>query len=267
MRSLGVIFCYYPNDLKDLNDPNNLNPMSGHSKWATIKRAKAATDAKRGAIFTKIGNIITIAAREKGGDPNANPSLRMAIDKARAINMPKDNIERAIKRGTGELAGDVVEELYYEGILPNNIQFIIKCLTDNKNRSAAVIRHAFSKNGGSLGSVMWNFEQKGVVIVLQEEMKNKNINIDDFQLELIDAGIDDFKLEDEIVLIYTKVEDLQKIKNIIEAKGLNIESAEIEYLAKEKQEISTEQQEKISKFTEELDDLEDVSDYYSNLDN
>ncbi len=239
--------------------------MSGHSKWATIKRAKAVTDSKRGAIFTKLGNIITIAAREKGGDPNANPSLRMAMDKARAVNMPKDNIERAIKRGTGELAGDAVEELYYEGILPNNIQFIIKCLTDNKNRSASMVRHALSKSGGSLGSVMWNFEQKGVVVITKEELKNKNINIDDFQLELIDAGIDDFKSEEELVLIYTRVEDLQKIKNNIESKGLNIESAEIEYLPKEKQEISAEQQEKIAKFTEELDDLEDVSDYYSNL--
>lgn len=239
--------------------------MSGHSKWATIKRAKAVTDAKRGAVFTKLGNIITIAARERGGDPSANPSLRMAIDKARSVNMPKDNIERAIKRGNGELGGAMVEELYYEAILPNNIQFIIKCLTDNKNRSAAVVRHALSKSGGSLGSVMWNFDQKGIIAISQEELKNANINIDDFQLELIDAGISDFKIEDDFVLLCTEVEALQKIKNIIEEKGLKIESGEIEYVAKDKQEILADDQGKIDKFTDELDELEDVSDYYNNI--
>ena len=118
--------------------------MSGHSKWATIKRAKAATDAKRGAIFTKLGNLITITAREKGGDPETNFSLRMAIDKAKAANMPKDNIEKAVKRGTGEIGGEKIEELIYEGFGPVKSQFVIKCLTDNKNRTAANIRHAFT---------------------------------------------------------------------------------------------------------------------------
>ncbi|MDD3711412.1 MAG: YebC/PmpR family DNA-binding transcriptional regulator [Patescibacteria group bacterium] len=240
--------------------------MSGHSKWATIKRAKSVTDAKRGAVFTKLGNIITIAVRERGGDPNANPSLRMAIDKARSVNMPKDNIERAIKRGTGELGGDIVEELYYEAVLPNNVQFIIKCLTDNKNRSAAVVRHALSKSGGSLASVMWNFEQKGVIIINREELDKNNIDIENFQLDLIDLGIDDFKIEEDLVLIYTKVEDLQKIKSFIEDRAIKIESGEIEYIAKEKQSLSAEEAEKIDRFIEELEELEDVSDYYNNLD-
>lgn len=239
--------------------------MSGHSKWATIKRAKAVTDAKRGAIFTKLGNIITIAAREKGGDLNTNPSLRIAVDKARAVNMPKDNIERAIKRGTGELGGDIVEELYYEAVLPNNIQFIIKCLTDNKNRSAAVVRHALSKSGGGLASVMWNFEQKGVIVISQEELNKNSINLDNFQLELIDLGVDDFKTEEGLVFIYTAIEDLQKIKNFIDEKGLRIESGEIEYIAKDKQSLSTEDAEKIDRFVEELEGLEDVSDYYDNI--
>ena len=154
--------------------------MSGHSKWATTKRAKAVVDAKRGAIFTKMGNAITIAARERGGDPEKNPALRALLDKARGVNMPKDNMERAIKRGTGELAGDIVEELYYEGVLPGNIQVVIKCLTDNRNRSASLVRHALSKQGGALGNVMWNFEQKGVVEITTEEIKAKKEEVLDF---------------------------------------------------------------------------------------
>jgi len=238
--------------------------MSGHSKWATTKRAKAVVDAKRGAIFTKLGNTITVVAREKGGDPEKNPSLRAIIDKARGVNMPKDNIERAIKRGTGELGGAAVEELYYEGVLPNNVQFIIKCLTDNKNRSASMVRHALSKFGGSLGAVMWNFEQKGVIVITQDVLKEKNIDLEELQLELIDAEIDDFKIEDDLVIIFTKVENLQKIKSLLEEKEIGLESAEIEYVSKDKQDLSEEEQEKIDRFIEELDNLEDVSDYYSN---
>lgn len=240
--------------------------MSGHSKWATTKRAKAITDAKRGSIFTKLANVITIAAREKGGDQSANASLRMAVEKARSVNMPKDNIERAIKRGTGELGGEVVEELYYEGVLPNNIQFIIKCLTDNKNRSASSVRHVFSKYGGSFGSVMWNFDQKGVIVLSLENIKEKNINLDNFQLELMDLEIDDFKINDDVIIIFVKVENLQKIKNSLEERDLKIESAEIEYISKDKQVLPEDEKEKIDKFIDELDDLEDVSDYYSNLD-
>lgn len=239
--------------------------MSGHSKWATTKRAKAVVDAKRGAIFTKLGNTITVAAREKGGDPEKNPTLRAMIDKARGVNMPKDNIERAIKRGTGELGGASVEELYYEGVLPNNVQFVIKCLTDNKNRSASVVRHALSQFGGSLGSVMWNFEQKGVIVISMETIKEKNINLEELQLELIDAEIDDFRVEEEVVVIFTKVENLQKTKTILDDKDIKTESSEIEYVSKDKQELSDEEQEKIDRFIDELDNLEDVSDYYSNI--
>ncbi len=239
--------------------------MSGHSKWATIKRAKAVTDAKRGAIFTKIANIITITAREKGADPNSNPSLRAAIDKARSVNMPKDNIERAIKKGTGELAGDIIEELYYEGVLPGNIQFVVKCLTDNKNRSASLIRHLFSKNGGSLGAVLWNFEQKGVIVLSISELKDKGVDLDDLQMELIDLEIDDFIIKEEDLIILTKIENIQQIKAFLDSKNFQIESSEIEYIAKEKQELNNESKDKIEKFMEDLDDLEDVNDYYSNL--
>ena len=147
--------------------------MSGHSKWATTKRQKAVVDAKKGAIFTKIAKLIAIAAR-KGHDPTANFSLRLAMDKARQANMPKDNIERAIKRGTGELAGAQIEELIYEGLGPAKAQFIVKVLTDNKNRTAAEIRHLFSDSGGSLGAVMWNFELKGIIVISSDQLAKTN---------------------------------------------------------------------------------------------
>jgi len=226
--------------------------------------AKELVDAKRGAVFTKLGNVIAIAAR-RGGDPNANPSLRAAIDRARAASMPKDNIERAIKKGTGELGGAQVEELYYEAIGPANSQIVIKCITDNKNRSVANIRHTVAKFGGAFGSVLWNFEHKGVIMISTAELKNKNINWDEFELELIDQGVDDLEKEDEGVTIYTKVDNLQKVKNYLEGKGLQVESAEIEYVAKDKIDVSDSDKYKIEKLLEELDDNEDVSDYYTNL--
>lgn len=238
--------------------------MSGHSKWATTKRAKAIVDAKRGAIFTKLGNLITIAAR-KGGDPGINFNLRMAIDKAKAVNMPKDNIDRAIKRGTGELGGAAIEELTYEGFGPAKSQFIVKSLTDNKNRSASTIRHLFTKHGGAFGSVAWNFELKGTVRITNYELRNKNYeNSDDFELELIDAGALDIKKEDEGIIIYTKPEDLQNVKNFLDKKNIATESSEIEYIAKEDLNLSDEEKEQVQKFIDELEDNEDVSDYYTN---
>ncbi|MDA3803063.1 MAG: YebC/PmpR family DNA-binding transcriptional regulator [Patescibacteria group bacterium] len=236
--------------------------MSGHSKWATTHRQKAVVDAKRGAIFTKLGNAITIAARA-GGDPEANPSLRTAIDRAKSSSMPKDNIERAIKKGTGELGGDIVEEIYYEGILPPNIQVIVKCLTDNKNRSGSSVRHIFTKNGGSLSSVMWNFFQAGVIRIEKEEL-NK-INVDELELELIDKNILDFHQEEEGIVIQTEVADLQSIEKYLKDKGLNLDSAEIEYVAKEKIDLENKESEKIDRLLEELEDNEDVSTVFTNL--
>lgn len=188
------------------------------------------------------------------------------MDKARGVNMPKDNMERAIKKGTGELAGDIIEELYYEGMLPNNIQVIIKCLTDNKNRSASLVRHAFSKQGGSLGAVMWNFEQKGVIRITIEELKSKGIDLDELELELIESNIEDFISEEEGVTIYTKMEDLHSIKNKLEEKNVLVESAELEYVAKDKIKLKEEDSAKLDNFIDLLDDIEDVSDYYFNVD-
>jgi YebC/PmpR family DNA-binding regulatory protein len=238
--------------------------MSGHSKWATTHRQKEIVDAKRGAIFTKFANVITIAAKQ-GGDPATNPSLRTAVEKARAASMPKDNIERAIKKGTGELGGDQIEELYYEAIGPGNSQFVIKCVTDNKNRSAGNVRHIFSKNGGAFGNVMWNFEQKGVIMVENSELSAKNVNFDDLELELIDAGIDDLLKEDEGITIYTKIDKFQNINSFLESKNLKSASAEIEYVAKEKQDLKDNEKATAEKIMEALEDDEDVSDYYSNI--
>ncbi len=238
--------------------------MSGHSKWATTHRQKELVDAKRGAIFTKLANIISIAAK-KGGDPDSNPTLRAAVDRAREASMPKDNIERAIKKGTGELGGNQVEELYYEGVGPAGVQVIVKCVTDNRNRSASTVRHAFSKNGGSFGAVMWNFEQAGVLLLSQMELAAKKISFEDFELELIDNGANDIVQAEEGLTIYTVLSDFQKMQDFLKNKGLKPESAEIEYVAKEKIALNAADQEKCDKFLEELEDNEDVSDYYTNL--
>jgi len=236
--------------------------MSGHSKWATTKRQKAVVDAKKGAIFTKIAKLIAIAAR-KGHDPTANFSLRLAMDKARQANMPKDNIERAIKRGTGELAGAQIEELIYEGLGPAKAQFIVKVLTDNKNRTAAEIRHLFSDSGGSLGAVMWNFELKGIIVISSDQLAKTNQ--ENFELELIDQGAEDIITETEGLTVYTKPEDLQKTKQFLETKNIATESAEIEYVANNSLELSGEDKDKVRKFIDELENNEDVSDYYTNV--
>ena len=246
--------------------------MSGHSKWSTIKRKKGMADAKRGAIFTKLGKLIAVAAREKGGDLNTNFTLRMALDKARSANMPKDTIERAIKRGTGELECEQIIELIYEGIGPANSQFIVRALTDNKNRSAASIRHAFTKYGGSLGSVMWNFEQKGVFRITNDEFSAQGgpasgwkLMNDEDELELIETGVDDIVREDEGVTLFINPKDLQKVKKYLEEKNITTESAEIEYVAKDEVNANDEDKEKIKKFIEELENNEDVADYYTNV--
>jgi len=237
--------------------------MSGHSKWATTKRAKGLVDAKRGAIFTKIGRLINIAARDKGGDPETNFSLRVAIDKAKSVNMPKENIERAIKKGTGEIEGGTIEELTYEGIGPANSQFILKCITDSKNRSAAEIRHLFAKHGGAFSAVMWNFEQKGVIRILTENIKGKEM--DEFELELIDAGADDILKEEEGITIYTAPVALQNVKVFLEKKQIPMESVEIEYVAKDELDISEDDKVKIEKLIDAIEDNEDISDYYTNV--
>jgi YebC/PmpR family DNA-binding regulatory protein len=237
--------------------------MSGHSKWATTHRQKEANDAKRGAIFTRLANVVTIAAREKGGDINMNFSLRIAVERAKAANMPKENIERAIKRGTGELGGALIEELVYEGIGPANTQFVIKILTDNKNRTAAEIRHIFAERGGSMSAVLWNFDLKGVIRV---ETKNaKEIEGDEAQLELIDAGAEDIKKEEGGITIFATSANLQKVKDYLEGKKITMEAAGMEYVAKDTIEVSGEDEQRIEALMNSLDENQDVADYYTNL--
>lgn len=232
--------------------------MSGHSKWAQIHRQKSVADNKKGAIFTKLANAITIAARS-GGEVEANFKLRLAVDQARATNMPKDNIERAIKRGTGELAGNKIEVVTYEGFGPGGTAFIIECLTDNRNRTSSAIKHLLSQYGGSLGgpsSVSWLFAPKGVI-------RSKNIS-EGLELELIDAGAQDIQKEEDGFAIYTAPADLKIIKEFLENKGLKVEYAEIEQVAKDKKPVVGGEKEKIQKLFDELDESEDVNNYYTN---
>ncbi len=239
--------------------------MSGHSKWSTIKRQKWAQDAKRSAVFTKLVRNITVASREGGGDPEKNFKLRLAIDKAKGSNMPKDNIERAIKKGTGELKGDDLAECLYEGMGPLNSQFIVKSLTDNRNRSASNIKHIFNKYGGSFTSVMWNFEEKGVIRIGKEEAEKKAYS-EELELELIELGIQNIKKEEEGVTIYIDVKDLATVKEFLDNKNIQIETVDIEYIPSQTKEIKECEREKIKKFMEEQEEYEDVNDYYNNCD-
>lgn len=233
--------------------------MSGHSKWAQIHRQKGTADTKRGALFTRLGNAITAAAKTGGGNVENNFKLRLTIDQAKAANMPKDNIERAIKRGTGELAGAKVEAIAYEGFGPGKAAFIIEVLTDNRNRTSSAIKHLLTKHGGSLGgpnSVAWMFELKGVIRI-------KEIN-EELELALIDAGVQDISQDQDGVIIYTKPAELQKIKELLENKGKKIESAQIDYIAKEKKLLNQEEQQQLEQLISELEENEDINDYYTN---
>jgi len=231
--------------------------MSGHSKWATTKHKKAIIDSRRSSLFTKLAKIITIAARE-GADLDMNFKLRMAVDKARSLSLPKENIERAIAKGSGTDLGQTLEEITYEGYGPEGIALIMEIISDNRNRIASEIRHILSKNGGSLGesnSVMWQFDRKGVIY-----LKNENLT-DEQELEIIDAGAEDIQKEEDEIRIITAMENLQKIQEKLK-NNFEIDNAELEYLPKNK--IKPENPEKIEKLFEILDENEDINNFYSN---
>jgi YebC/PmpR family DNA-binding regulatory protein len=238
--------------------------MSGHSKWATTKRKKAAIDAKRGKMFTKIIKEITIAAREGGGDPNGNPRLRLAVDNAKAANMPADNIERAIKKATGELEGVTYHELTYEGYAPAGIAVMVEVATDNKNRTVAEVRHLFSKGGGSMaetGSVAWMFDRKGVITIpLQGKTEDEIMEI------ILDSGADDLQTEEEFFLIQTPVDAFESARKSIANNNLTIENASLQWVAKNLVEVKGEDAEKVLKLLENLEDNDDVQNVYSNAD-
>ena len=239
--------------------------MSGHSKWAKLKHSKGAIDAKKSAMFTRLGHGITIAAKEGGGDPESNFKLRMAIEKAKKANMPKQNIEKAIKRGTGELGGEQIEEVLYEAFGPEKTAIIIQTLTDNKNRTVSNMRRILNKHGGSLGaqnSVLWMFDKKGVIRI--SDYKEKIQDLDEFQLKSIDLGAQDIKIEDNDLAIYTNPEDLDKVKKDLNQDDI-IDYAETEWFAKDYINIGESAQKKINNILNELDDEPDVSDYYTNI--
>lgn len=240
--------------------------MSGHSRWSKLKHTKGASDAKKSAMFTKLGHLITIAARESGGDPDSNFKLRLAIEKARKANLPKDNIDRAIKRGTGELAGEKIEEIMYEAFGPEGSAIVIEAVTDNKNRTLGSLRRIFNKHGGKLGeqnSVSWMFERKGIIRIADFRLRIDDL--DEFQLYIIDLGAEDIKMQNDELEVYTKSEDLQKIKQGIEAKNIEIDYAEIEWFAKDVINIGESAQKKIDNIFAELDNEPDISDYYTNI--
>lgn len=238
--------------------------MSGHSKWATIKRKKAAIDAKRGNIFTKLIKEITISARQGGGDPNGNPRLRLAVDNAKAANMPADNIDRAIKKATGELEGVTYTEITYEGYGNAGIAILVECATDNKNRTVAEVRHHFTKSGGSMGesgSVAWMFDRKGVITIHREGKSE-----DEVMEIIIDAGADDLQTEEEFFIVTTSLESFEQVRKAVIEKGLKVENASLQWVAKNTIAVEGEDAEKVGKLIDALEECEDVQNVYSNAD-
>lgn len=240
--------------------------MSGHSHWAGIKHKKGIEDARRAKIFAKMARFIVIAARDKGGDPAMNPSLRMAVEKARSVNMPADNIERAIKRGTGEGEGMALEGVLYEAFGPGGAAVLIEGITDNKNRTLPEVRKIVTEHGGRMadpGSVAWMFERKGYLTVPTDD-KNQMTN-DDVELKAIDAGADDIKKGDEGVVVYTAPDKLMEVKKNLEGAGIAIRETGFEYIAKNALPPSDEKtQAQLEKFFEALDEHDDVQEIYSN---
>lgn len=235
--------------------------MSGHSKWSTIKHKKAAADAKRGKVFTQLTKELTIAAREGGGDPEFNARLRLAVDKAKEANMPKDNIERAIKRGTGELEGQELQELVYEGYAPHGVGLLIEVVTDNRNRAIAELRHALSRNGGSMaeaGSVAWQFERKGYLA-----LKKAVADQDELFLVAADAGAEDVSFEDGEAEIYTELGSFANVRDTLEEMGYDLDEARVIYAPKNPVTLGKAQAVQVLKVLDQLDELDDVQNVYS----
>jgi len=238
--------------------------MSGHSKWATIKRAKSANDAKRGAMFTRLGREITIAAREGGGNPDSNFRLRLAIDRARAANMPKENIERAIARGTGQGGeAEALEEIIYEGYLPHKVPAMIQVLTDNRNRTVAEVRKVLTRAGGQLegAAVAWQFQRKGVIVI----ERKSGLNPDDVFEAAIEAGADDIDIGDEAIEITTTVESFREVREALIKKGYEPASAEIALVPSSYIQLDREKAEQVLHVVDALEEMDDVQQVYHNL--
>ena len=238
--------------------------MAGHSNWKQIKRKKAVTDSRRASTWTKVIREITVAARAGGGDPGGNPRLRLAMDAARAVNMPKENIERAIKKGTGELEGESYQELTYEGYGPGGAAIFIEATTDNPNRTVAEIRHAFSRNGGNLGatgSVGWMFDRKGQVY-----LDAAGLDEDSALDQALEAGAEDFAREGDQYLVSVSPNSFHAVRDALEAAGMKVESSEIAMVPRNSVKVEGEDAEKIIRLVEALEELDDVSKVFSNFD-
>jgi YebC/PmpR family DNA-binding regulatory protein len=238
--------------------------LSGHSKWSTIKRKKGAADAKRGQLFTKLGKEIALAAREGGPDPEANFRLRLVVDKAKAANMPKDNIERAIRRGAGLEKGDALEEVTYEGYGPHGVAFLVEVVTDNRNRSVADIRRSFNKLGGSMaeaGSVAWQFESKGYLALEPDDLDPEEI----FDVA-VEWGAEDVVIGDDLIEIYTEPDDFSTVREALEKRGLELDTAELTMMPKTTITLDEKQAFQNMNLISNLEDLDDVQQVYSNLD-
>ena len=238
--------------------------MAGHSKWKQIKRAKGVADAKRSQVFTRLGREVSVAARAGGADPEANPRLRLAIDRAREQNMPKDNIERAIKRATGEGGEGIIEEVVYEGYGPGGIAVLVQALTDNRNRTASDVRNVFAKAGGSLGeagSVAWQFELRGVISI-----DAAGRDADDLALLAIDAGAEDVQVAGTSVEVYTKPEALEPVRRALTEAGITVESAEVAQVPKNTIMVDAKHAGQALRLLDNLDELDDVQRVASNAD-
>jgi YebC/PmpR family DNA-binding regulatory protein len=238
--------------------------MSGHSKWHSIKHQKGVADARRGQLFTKLTRELIIAAREGGGNPDMNFRLRLAVQKARDNNMPTDNIDRAIKKGTGEVEGGSLTELTLEGYGPGGTAIMINALTDNRNRTIQEVRSIFTRHGSNLGEsgcVSWIFDSKGVITIRAE-----GVDADELALNAIDAGAEDVKVEDGYVYVYTVMEDLENVRKALEEQGMEIESSELSMVPKNTVELDEKAATQALKLMERLEENDDVQNVYSNAD-
>lgn len=238
--------------------------MSGHSHWAGIKHKKGIKDAQRAKVFTKHGKLIAIAAKEGGGDPEKNWKLRLVVERAKADNMPKENIERAIKRGTGEFKGEEISEIIYEAMGPRGVMMIIKTATDNRNRTVNEIKGILAKAKGKLGevgSIMWNFKKVGAIVIIVPQKED----LYSMEMRAIEAGAEDTERAENYLIVYTKTENLQKVKDNLEKANLPIESVEIMYLPNQKVSLSTQDGVDYEKLLQALYEQEDVQEIYDNL--
>jgi YebC/PmpR family DNA-binding regulatory protein len=240
--------------------------MSGHSKWSQIKRQKGVNDSRRGQVFTKIGREIAMAARAGGADPDGNFRLRLVIEKAREANMPMENIKRAIERATGGAEGVVYDEVVYEGYGPSGVAFLIETMTDNRNRTVADVRNVLTRGGGNLGetgSVAWNFERKGDIVV---DTSTTKTDPDELALEAIDLGAEDVSVDGDEVEIYTDPTELESVREKLAAKKLNIVSSDLRFIPKTTVRLEPAKTQQVMALMEKLEDMDDVQNVASNLD-